>query len=588
MSGERMNGAGCGAQLTSAMLGVAAAVAMTVSPAAAQSTISHVDSEAASILVSNPSAIARVAAPLASLKPSTPMGLAIEAALPAGESWAQVYRKKGFAPIWFDEASAGELGWEKVDALIAAAKKAEKHGLPASSYGLEKIEAQIAALRDGGSFEAAAKLELQLTKLFLRVARHYSSGALTPSSVMSSIDVQPRRTPDVVMLATASSWSARDAQTAIEGLAPQTADYKALLKLYASLKGVRDAGGWGRKVPEGATIRPGDEGKRIEALRARLQALGFLAKDAAPTLSPDGARVVFDVATEQAVRAFQERRGLAVDGVVGGSTLKSLNLSVGELLELVVVNLERARWYNFKFGPRHIVVNIPAFEVRVFDNDMVTFKSRVVVGKKRHPTPEFSDQMSHVVVNPTWHVPASIAREEMLPVLRDNPGSLAARNFTVHHVGGGGIVDPWSVDWWSLSKGYFPYMLKQGPGRGNALGTVKFIFPNKHAVYLHDTPAKSLFARAIRAFSHGCVRVHDPRGLAEVLIGAQRSDPLAYFDRLRAHGRETYVALKKKVPVYITYRTVWVDKAGVTFIRDDIYGRDAAIYRALKGKGVNA
>lgn len=580
--------------------GLWTALAMSVAlvaPAAAQTAADHLDPalggatpvDAASILIRDPSAAARIATETeAALAPTTALEVAIADAMPGGAAWSQVYERRGFAPIWLNETAGGAIDWAKADALLAGAYGVEAHALPLAPYELDALAARLGAARGGVSVEDAAALELDLTRIYLRLGRDLSSGALEPSTIRTEMDVAPPRPQPILLLASAASWRAEETASALDALAPRTNDYRALMTLYAELLAQRAAGGdVAALVPSDQTLRPLDQGPRVAALRNRLKYLGFLPNEAADLIDPATGEVVFGPMTEMAVREFQTHRGLDVDGVVGAATFGALNQTLDDRIALVAVNLERARWYNIDHGAgRYVVVNIPAFHAKLFENHQIIFETDVVVGQRVHQTPEFSDEMTHVVVNPTWNVPYSIATEEMLPQLRDNPGALQSRNFDVldQH---GYRVDPWSVDWWSLSKGYFPYRLRQGPGPGNALGNVKFIFPNHHAVYMHDTPSRHLFRENSRAFSHGCVRVADPEGFAEVLLGAQRSDPLAYFYQLRDRRSEVFVELQQPVPVHLTYRTVWVEADGEIEIREDIYGRDAAIVEALRGLGLS-
>ncbi|MEM0944050.1 MAG: L,D-transpeptidase family protein, partial [Pseudomonadota bacterium] len=234
-------------------------------------------------------------------------------------------------------------------------------------------------------------------------------------------------------------------------------------------------------------------------------------------------------------------------------------------------------------GAKHILVNLAAFEFDVLEDGKSVFNSRTVVGKARkHRTPEFSDEMDHMVINPTWFVPRSIAREEILPALQEDPTYLSRKNMRIT-----GVDDPSTIDWSTITPDTFPGKVRQAPGSGNALGRVKFMFPNDHAIYLHDTPAKSLFKRDSRAYSHGCVRVQRPFEFAEYLLSAQEEDPAGTFDRILRSERERYVYLEQPIPVHITYRTFWVDAAGEDQFRGDVYGRDSRVLAALAKAGVD-
>ncbi|MEO1276280.1 MAG: L,D-transpeptidase family protein, partial [Pseudomonadota bacterium] len=227
-----------------------------------------------------------------------------------------------------------------------------------------------------------------------------------------------------------------------------------------------------------------------------------------------------------------------------------------------------------------IVVNLPDFHVRVYEAEAAVFESRVVIGKYKHQTVEFSDEMEHMVVNPTWFVPMSIARNEILPKLQENPFYLEERNMRL--VG----ADATTVDWTTVEPASFPGRIRQAPGPGNALGDVKFMFPNDHAIYLHDTPQKGLFRRDNRAYSHGCVRVEKPAELAALLLGAQVEDGAGTYDRLLSREKERYVHLDVHRPVHLIYRTSWTERDGTQHFRRDVYRRDALVAGALERAGV--
>ena len=241
---------------------------------------------------------------------------------------------------------------------------------------------------------------------------------------------------------------------------------------------------------------------------------------------------------------------------------------------------------NYDLGDRHIYVNIPDYTASVMDYGVPTLSFRVVVGTDENQTAEFSDSMTHMIINPTWNVPYSIASEEYLPKLLSDPTLLERENIRMEVLGSGQIVDSTAIDFSLFTEETFPFLLRQQPGPWNVLGRVKFMFPNKYNIYLHDTPSRSLFAEDARAFSHGCVRVQKPMEFAYTLLSLQETDPKGTFTTALESEEETQIDLKKPVPVHIVYRTVWFDASGDVQYRHDVYGRDALVYDALINVGV--
>jgi len=294
----------------------------------------------------------------------------------------------------------------------------------------------------------------------------------------------------------------------------------------------------------------------------------------------------YDEAITDAVRSFQENHGLTVDGVAGGDTLSEINATAQDRLKSVIVAMERERWLNKPggLGDRHILVNIADFQARIFDQGKMTFETRSVVGHQEfdRQTPEFSDEMDHMVINPSWYVPRSIIVGEYLPKLRNNPGAVSHLVITDSR----GRVVSRNQSFAGYTANSFPFAMRQPPGPRNALGTVKFMFPNKYNIYLHDTPAKNLFSREVRTYSHGCVRLNDPHEFGYALLARQTDDPVGFFQSRLRTGSETRVNLDQPVPVHLIYRTAFTKAKGQTQFRRDVYGRDAAIWDALSAAGV--
>ncbi|MEM8872488.1 MAG: L,D-transpeptidase family protein [Pseudomonadota bacterium] len=495
-------------------------------------------------------------------QPLSSAAMALKDALEAGgEDLAplyNVYAFHNFEPIWGDTKSA---------VLLAALRSARSHGLPVERYAPAKLAGLTA------TEEAYHEREIALSMAFLTYARDVNSGLLEPRSVDRDIVVSPKRpNPEALLEGMAETKTPMDY---LQALAPTHNHYTDLLEERARLEVLIASGGWGEPVAAGGTLRPGDVDPRVSSLRTRISAM---------TGSDLGDEDVYDDGLVEAIKALQLRHGLNDDAVIGPRTLGAINIQPEQRLQQVLVNLERQRWLNYERGARHIYVNQADYSVQVIDHGKTVYTSRVVIGKNRHRTQEFNDTMTHMVVNPTWHVPRSIATEEMLPKLKRNPGALGRSMQIMTRAGT--RVNPQLVDFSQFNRSNFPFIVKQRPGGGNALGRVKFMFPNEFNIYLHDTPAKSLFSRDARAYSHGCVRVQKPFELAEVLLAPQSDDPMGTFKSYLNTGRERYVNLEVPVPVYLTYQSAWIDDAGVPQYRDDVYGRDVRVFDALQAAGV--
>ncbi len=415
-------------------------------------------------------------------------------------------------------------------------------------------------------------LEVAMSKSYLSYARDIQTGMFVPKSLDEGI---AREAPVRDRKLYLSELQNAEPQRYITALAPRTPEYLRLMKEKMRLERVIPAGGWGSKV-NAKKLKPGDKGVAVVALRNRLIALGYMDRSASRK---------FDSSVQKAVQAFQIDHGLESDGVAGTTTIAEINRSPEYRLKSVIVAMERERWLNKDRGARHVLVNLTDFHARIVDDGKVTYKTRSVVGKNQSDrrSPEFSDTMEHMIINPTWNVPRSIATKEYLPMLKRNPNAVSYLRLTDSR---GRVVNRGNVDFTQYSAKTFPFDIKQPPGNSNALGLVKFMFPNRHNIYLHDTPSKSLFARESRAFSHGCIRVQNPFNFAYALLAVQRDDPKQYFHKILKTGRETQVDLVKNIPVHIIYRTAFTNAKGPVQYRRDVYGRDAKIWKAMANEGV--
>ena len=482
------------------------------------------------------------------------------------DSLSKFYRENDFQPIWTAE---GPEGHDRRKALMNALQNADDHGLPFERYGFDSLYQQMAEARTPRDL---GLLEVALSKAYVVYARDVQTGMFKPSSLDDGI---ARKAPVRDQKLYLAEIQDADPQRYITDLAPRTPEYLRLMKEKMRLERVVANGGWGSKV-NAKKLELGDSGNAVVALRNRLMAMGYLDRSASRK---------FDRTVEKAVQAFQIDHGLAVDGVAGAGTIAEVNRSPDYRLKSVMVSMERERWLNKDRGQRHVLVNLTDFHARIVDDGKVTFKTRSVVGKNQHDrrSPEFSDVMEHMVINPTWNVPRSIATKEYLPMLQKDPNAVSYLNLID---GSGRLVKRDEVDFTEYSEKSFPFDIKQAPGRANALGLVKFMFPNRHNIYLHDTPAKSLFARETRAFSHGCIRLQQPFDFAYTLLSAQEENPKEVFHRHLKTGRETQVNLEQPIPVHIIYRTAFTNAKGPVQYRRDVYGRDAKIWQAMANEGV--
>ncbi len=510
-------------------------------------------------------AMALAAAPAAARV--TAFKQAVAEAAAGDRAVAAFYRGRDFTGIWTDDAEDDRA---RLRALMSAMKQAGVHGLPASRYDTRALISRMEAARTARDL---GFLEVALSKRFLRLARDMQTGVLIPSRVISGIKRQvPYRDRTDLLTRLAKA----EPRAFFRELPPQTNEYSRLVKEKLRLQRKMEAGGWGPEVPARA-LEPGQSGRAVVALRNRLMAMGFLARSVTQT---------YDTGILQAVQRFQRAHGLEADGVAGPDTVAEINKPIEARLQAVLVAMERERWLNFDRGDRHVLVNLTDFSARLVDNDVVTFRTRAVVGKNTHDrrSPEFSDEMEHLIINPTWHVPRSIAVKEYLPKMKRNPYAAGHLKLVDSR---GRAVSRSRVNFSRYNRRNFPFDLKQPPSPRNALGLVKFMFPNKYNIYLHDTPQKHLFDRNKRDFSHGCIRLQKPFEFAYELLARQEDNPKQVFHSILDTGRETRVDLDKHVPVHIIYRTAFTRAKGPTHYRADVYGRDGRIWNALSNAGVS-
>jgi murein L,D-transpeptidase YcbB/YkuD len=491
---------------------------------------------------------------------------AVSEAASRDDDIAAFYRANNYQPVW---TGSGEADRNRRAELLRAIEGAASHGLPVARYDPARLMATLQAVRSPRDRGLA---EVEMSRIFLQYARDIQTGVLIPKRIDPAIVREiPYRDRSAYLTGLVEAKPA----SYFRSLPPRSLEYNALLKEKMAMEQLLLTGGWGQTVPA-KSLEAGNQGNAVIVLRNRLIAMDYLDRSNSMT---------YDAALVDAVQQFQIAHGLNADGKAGTETMKQINVGVEKRLQSVMVALERERWFNTERGKRHILVNIPDFSAKIVDDGVVTFRTRSVVGANAADriTPEFSDVMEHMVVNPSWYVPRSIVTKEYLPALKRNRNAASHIQITDRK---GRVVNRGAVNFSKYTARNFPFSMRQPPSKTNALGLVKFIFPNKYNIYLHDTPSKSLFNRDVRAFSHGCIRLADPFDFAHALLAVQSDDPEGDFKRVLNSGREQQIKLVKQVPVHIIYRTAVTNARGHTEYRADVYGRDARIWNALSKAGV--
>jgi len=446
------------------------------------------------------------------------------------------YAAHDYAPIWVYH---GRLT-ARAKSAIARLKDAASEGLVAADYPAPDGRA--------GSADALARADLELTHSLITFARHLQSGRIAPRRVFAQVQY-PEHDPDPAQILKTLA-QARTIETALDSFDPPHAGFRALKAKLAELRANAAASEPPDRIPGGKRIKPGAKDPRIPALRARLHVRG------------DADSTTYDRALYRAVRALQYRHGLHANGVIDAKTIAILNgRTPDQVIATVEANMERWRWLPRDLGDTYVMVNIPDFSLKVVHDERTVWRTKIVAGKPQTPTPLLTAAMDNVIVNPSWYVPQSIIENELLPQYRSDPN----------------IFDRLGLEVQRGADGHINVV--QPPGAANALGRIKFNFPNKFQVYLHDTPQKRLFKYDRRAFSHGCMRVQDPTRFGEVMLHLAMNGPTPserQLDSLFGRGEKTF-RLARRPMVHLTYQTAFVDEAGKLDLRDDLYGFDARI-----------
>ena len=556
-------------RLNSALLGGSLAALMILAPgvASAQEVVTVAGVEATRVVIAPPrSELARIiksglsAAYFATNKGSR--------AYDQAQKLYYFYGARHFEPLWLSKDDAGKVVFStKAESILEVFRTAEREGFRPADYLTPDLDVAAA----GTDPTKLAALETAFSAAVTRYAQDAYGGRVAPTDVISSWTIAPKRLNDAEFLVKLAASETPD--TVLHDLSPKHREFlglkAALAKFYDG--SVIDAA---VTIPEGALLKPGMQDERVTLLRQRLN----VPEPEIPETAGAEAKadINYDEALVVAVQGFQDSLGLNADGVIGPATVAALNGGSATTKEDIIANMERWRWEPENLGDFQVTVNIPEFRLWILNKDEVHYTTRVVVGTPKHQTPVFNDEIEHIVVNPYWNVPASIAQNEIRPNLLANPGYLASQNMEMLY--GGKVVNASAIDWSQANIRSFH--IRQRPGERNALGRVKFLFPNQHDVYLHDTPSKSLFARSYRAYSHGCVRVENPMEFADALL-ALEPDMTGSALAAMFGDKERWVNLENHIPVHISYFTLRVDEDGQIRSYGDVYGANQRLIELL-------
>jgi len=492
----------------------------------------------------------------------------------------RLYKELLFSPVWMRENSLSPAAKELFETIQNDGTLNKNGKLYKDSSILEQMAENIYA--EKRNVYAKTDLEFKISQLYKGYTDYAYFGSINWGAFQARIsnlkvndvstewvlhrpDIDPVK---VVVNAAFGASLKKQLQLAV----PEAYHYKELQRSLEKYLKIREEGSW-EPVYFSKKLSPGKRDVGVSSLRERLRATG----DYNTSCSENEEADLYDQCLQDAVKHFQKRNALKADAVVGPATVKALNKSVDERITTIRLNLDRIKWLNDRHSKRHVIINIPDFKLYFEEDGKMIQTMGVITGKPNHPTPIFSDMVEYIVLNPYWNIPKSIIQKEMIPKLLRNPNAMARQGIEIHSGWGKDAkkISGESVDWsqYRYSKA-MPFRFAQVPGYKNALGKVKFLFPNKFSVYMHDTPTKYLFKRSTRAFSHGCIRLQKPRELLHTFSMFNDNLDFAKAQKILKGKKKTYVNLKQTVPIDVIYLTAWVDYEGNLQFRDDIYHYD--------------
>lgn len=478
------------------------------------------------------------------------------------------YYRRNYQPAWINHY--GKL-LPSVEELLKTILEADSDGLRSSDYSYTQLRRLQAIVQQQTviDVQSLAEFDLLLTRSFLTYASHLLSGRITPQRINPDWVIKPR-SRDLAKILQDTLINKSNISESLHALAPKDNGYiqlRKILQKYRQLE--QQQGDW----PKISYVKPGAYNLQVARLRARLYASG--------DLPLNHISKKYDKELTEAIRCFQKRHGLTENGYLNNPTLQALNISISQRIRQVELNMERWRWLPDELGvQQYIIVNIPSFKMYVFENNKKVIETKVIVGRRERQTPIVVANMTYLVMSPKWYIPHSIAINDKLPQIKHNPHTLAEQDIRVYN-SLGRQINPGQVNWKNISKVNFNYKLQQDAGPHNALGGIKFIFPNPYNIYLHDTPLRSLFSHKQRTFSSGCIRIANPLELAEYLL---RDDLHWNKQAIRVastSGKQKIITLPQPIPVFILYWTAWIDENNFLNFREDIYNLDKNMAQAI-------
>jgi len=491
------------------------------------------------------------------------------------------YLHREVEPVWVTEDGLNT----QAEVLIETIRKADLEGFDSKTYHRDDIFTLLTDIEHSRTMDMSdpakfAEFELLLTDALFSYGFNLSEGIVEPYSNNFDWHIKkPKKDLSKILQAVLNDDRLEEL---VDTLQPRHSGYLRLKSALLKYQNIKKSGSW-QKVSAGSKMLKGDAGKRIVALRLRLIA----SRDLEGPIN--GSQEYFDEALENGVKRFQARQGLKVDGIVGSNTLAALNVSLEDRIQQIKLNMERWRWLPQDLGERYILVNTANFLLHVIENEQTVKTIRVIVGKKKRPTPILSRKITYLELNPYWNIPHKIALNDILPCIKKDPDYLTDKGIRIFEnwTEDAKELNPESIDWDGIEKDNFIYKLRQDPKSSNALGRVKFMFPNEFSIYLHDTPARELFNKTKRAFSSGCIRVEKPVELAAYLLSDSPKWNLPVLIAAVNSKKTKAISLPDPINILILYWTAWVDKDGTTHFREDIYGRDRQLNIAFNDKATS-